>query len=95
MINDVKLTMATAALTSAQAAQIRRLHELYPLGSKLAFRIMHGQKTPSTGQVVGHESSAFGGHVIVNHDQAKERSRYKRRTVYLNNIIDVEKVGTQ
>lgn len=95
MINDTKLTMATAALTSAQAAQIRRLRELYPLGSKLAFTIMHGQKTASTGQVVGYESSAFGGHVIVNHDQAKERSRHKRRTVYLSNIINVEKVGDQ
>lgn len=93
MINDTKLIMATAALTSAQAAQICRLRELYPLGSKLTFRIMHGQKTASTGQIVGYESSSFGGHVIVNHDQAKEYSRYKRRTVYINNIINVEKVG--
>lgn len=87
---DVQLAQHTEALKNAQACQLARLRELYPLGSQLVFTIMHGQKTPSTGEVIAYQASNYGGHVIVRHDQAKPGSRYRNRTVYLHNIIGVE-----
>lgn len=89
-IADKKLAKLTERLKEAQAAQVARLKELYPVGSNIAFNIMSGQVNPSTGIVKGHGSDSHGGYMTVLHSQAKERSRYRYRTVnpsYVRHVI--------
>ena len=90
---DALLQAHTESLKTAIQNQLSRLRELYPLGSRLNFTIMHGQKNWSTGIVAAYETSIYGGYVIVEHDQAKPGSRYKYRTVYVEKIISIEAVA--
>ncbi len=62
------------------------LLRMYPIGSTVEFTIMHGQKFPSTGTVID-ASRLDVGYLCVEHHQAKERSRYKYRTVHHGSIF--------
>lgn len=88
-IADKKLAKLTERLKEAQAAQVARLKELYPLGSEIAFTIMSGQRNASTGVVASYSSDSLGGYLTVKHDQAKKWSRYSYRTVHPNSVLYV------
>lgn len=48
-----KLAKLREKLVDAQQAVFEELKRLYPIRSRVTFFIMYGQKTPSTGTVVG------------------------------------------
>lgn len=56
----------------------RELERQFPKGTRVGFKIMHGQKNLSTGQVIGYRDHGF---LAVWHEQAKESSRYAVREV--------------
>ena len=74
-------------LKEAESAAIkelkRELERQFPEGTRVGFRIMHGQKNLSTGEVVGYREN---GYLSVWHDQAKKNSRYRVRDVFFKNI---------
>lgn len=79
----------TDDLERASFAQTDYLAKRIPVGAIVEFKIMHGQKKPSTGKVVGHQATLLGGVMIVLHDQAKAGSRYSRRRVGVEQIVKV------
>lgn len=84
---DRQLIATAEGIKAAQLAQVKRLKQLYPLGTRWAFYIMYGQKNPSTGEVTGYVPTVYGGYVIFDHDQAKDGSRYRCREVLPENIL--------
>ena len=81
------LAELTQAIVDAEEAQEAWLRGRYPKGVRVEFFIMSGQKTASTGTVVGHAASRYGGSVRVMHDQAKPHSRYLYRDVSPDSIL--------
>ena len=71
---------------SARAAVGAELLRQYPKGTERSFTIRHGQKTLSTGTVVG--VGFHPGYVRMKHDQAKRGSRYAHRDVHYSCIAD-------
>jgi hypothetical protein len=86
-----KLEQLRQRLIETEAAMVRELEKKWPKGSEIAFFIMHGQKKPSTGTVTAHQATIYGGTVTVQHHQAKPRSRYRLRTVYVREIQEAKK----
>lgn len=84
---DNELTATAEKIKAAQAAQTSRLRQLYPVGTRWAFFISHGQKNPSTGKVTGHVPDIYGGHVVLDHEQAKAGGRYRWRHVHPDKIL--------
>ena len=81
-------------LTEAYDLAVADLNERFPPGSQVEFFIMHGQKKPSTGRIVGCNItiSDFGrttayANIRVRHDQAKPGGRYPVREVSPENIV--------
>lgn len=46
---------ATARVVAAENAVLKALAKHFPIGAKVRFYIMHGQVTPSRGEVIGYE----------------------------------------
>lgn len=83
-----RLKAASIELRAATALQIDALKELYPLNVRIQFHLMYGQKNPSTGRVAGYVASWGGGSLRVEHAEAKAGSRYRFRTVAVDQILD-------
>jgi hypothetical protein len=71
-------------LEDSEKALVIEMGKIYPEGSEIEFFIKFGQKNPSSGTVVHHSPR---GYVRVKHHQAKERSRYSYRDIYLSQIL--------
>ena len=75
------------ALDDAEAEVRAEMLRLYPKGSRVAFKIMHGQVNDSTGVVCGTDVDPR--YLRVEHDQAKQRSRYKYRSVFHKQLTSI------
>lgn len=81
-----KITVLLAKVEQARKAAQSELLRLYPAGSHIKFKIMHGQKNASTGTVEG--ISWRDGYLRVKHHEAKEQSRYTYRQVHYSEILN-------
>lgn len=46
-------------IEDAEKAMIEALEEAFPEGTKVSFYIMHGQRSPSSGVVIGHSGGRY------------------------------------
>lgn len=75
------LAQAKLAREKAEAQLLR----MYPVGTELQFALMHGQRRPSTGRVLG--LGWRDGELRVWHHEAKRNSRYQVRSVHYTNVL--------
>jgi hypothetical protein len=85
MMSKYTLQILQNQVRETQKVLVGLMVEMWPLGSRVEFKLTCRQKTLSTGVVVAHDNS---GHVAVRLDVAKEWSHKAVRRIYFTELAE-------
>lgn len=84
-----QLESQVVQIKAHQGKALELLKAIYPVGSRIGFRIMYGQKSLSTGKVHHHCQRDGLPALRVWHEQAKSGSRLRYRDISFADVLCV------